>query len=255
MSRFIVDLSEPQSPTQEVRAKPIEDVPAKRPGRWKKVLGISAIVLLALMIVTGIVGYFYWQHLKTTPQYSLALLVDAARHDDQNTIDQVVNTDAVVDDFLPQITGKAVEIYGRGLPPQTIAKVSQIAAPILPAVKARARDELPGVIREKTEKFESIPFWAIAVGAERYLEIRIEGDIAFVKSKIPERPLEVKMRRNGDRWQVIGVKDDALAAKIAQKIGQNIIAIAQKGVTPSGERSLGIRNLQELLEQAQEILP
>lgn len=254
MSRFIVDLSDEQ-PRQQVRSKPIEENTVKKPGRWKKVLGISGAVLLVLIIAAGAGGYFYWQHLKSTPQYSLALLVDAARRDDQGTIDQVVNTDAVVDDFLPQITGKAIEIYGRGMPPQVIQKVSQIAAPILPAVKARARDELPGVIRERTEKFESIPFWAMAMGAERYLDIRTEGDIAFVKSTIPERPLEVKMRRNGERWQIIGVKDDALATKIAQRIGQSIIALAQKGVTPSGERSLGIKNLQELLDQAQEILP
>ena len=47
---------------------------------------------------------------------------------DQKTIDEVVDTNAVVDDFLPQITGKAVELYGRGLPPEIISRVSQIAA-------------------------------------------------------------------------------------------------------------------------------
>ena len=64
-----------------------------------------------------VVGFFYWQSIKTTPQYSLALLVDAARRDDQAEIDKLVNVDAVVDDFVPQITDKG----GRTLRSRTYA--------------------------------------------------------------------------------------------------------------------------------------
>lgn len=255
MSRFIVELGEHLA-AEKPRDSPSEadQGPLKR-GRLRRVLGISGIVLAVLLAAAGIGGYFYWQGLKKTPQYSLALMIDAARRDDQQQMDEVIDIDSVVDDFLPQITGKAVELYGRGLPPQVITRISALAAPVLPAVKDRARLELPGVIRERTEKFEKIPFWAIAAGAGRYLDVRIEGDTAYVKSLIPERPLEVRMRRKGDRWQIVGVVDDALATKIAQKIGQNIIALATKGFGGSDEKSLGIRNLQELLNQAQEILP
>ena len=35
----------------------------------------------------------------------------------------LVDIDAVVDDFLPQITGKAIELYGRNLPPDTFQRV------------------------------------------------------------------------------------------------------------------------------------
>lgn len=92
-------------------------------------MGIS----LAVILIVGAVGaYFYWQNLKNTPQYSLALLVDAARRDDQQEVDEFVDTDAVVDDFMPQIIGKAVELYGRGLPPSAIQKVAQVAAPFCP---------------------------------------------------------------------------------------------------------------------------
>lgn len=254
MSKFTVDLSEERE-SPKVRAAPLAGYATpNRRGRWRKVLLIAAGILGALLIIGGTVGYFYWQNLKTKPQYSLALLIDAARRNDQKTIDQVVNTDAVVDDFLPQITSKAIELYGRGLPPQAIARVAQVAAPVMPALKERAREELPGVIREKSEKFSSIPFWAIAMGAGKYLDIRIEGDVAYVKSLLPERPLEVTMRRNGERWQVVGVKDDVLATKIAQKVGQNIIAIATKGGVNSAGEKLGIKNLQDMLNQAQDLL-
>ena len=254
MSKFTVDLSE-QTPPKRESAAPLSGYqqPPKK-GRWRKALAITAAILGTVLIIAGIVGYFYWQNLKSTPQYSLALLIDAARRNDQKTIDEVVDTDAVVDDFMPQITNKAIELYGRGLPPQVIERASQAAAPVLPAVKERAREELPGVIREKSAKFASIPFWAIAVGAGRYLDVRIEGDTAYVKSLIPERPLEVKMRRNGERWQVVGVKDEVLATRIAEKVGQTIIALATKsGINSAGEK-LGIKNLQQMFDQLQDVL-
>lgn len=254
MSKFTVDLSDQTPPTKET-GPPLADYGATRkPGRLRKVMGIMAIIMAIILVVGGIGGYFYWQNLKTTPQYSLALLIDAARSNDQKTIDEVVDTDAVVEDFMPQITDKAIELYGRGLPPQVIARAAQAAGPVLPAVKERAREELPGVIREKSAKFASIPFWAIAVGAGQYLDVRIEGDTAYVKSLIPERPLEVKMRRNGERWQVVAVKDDVMATRIAEKVGQTIIALATKsGINSAGEK-LGIKNLQQMFDQLQDVL-
>src|SRR6185369_10505220 len=145
-------------------------------------------------------------------------------------VGQLVDIDAVVDDFIPQITDKAVELYGRGQPPTVIAKVAQIAQPLLPAVKDRARAELPKAIRSRTEQFGYVPFFAMVLGAERYLDIQVQGDQAFVKSKLPDRKLELKMRRDGDRWRIIGVRDEQLATNIAQTIGQQIMVLATKGV-------------------------
>jgi hypothetical protein len=254
MSKFIVDLGDTPSSGQPAHSPLAEYAVVRERGKRRKILKIVAGAVLVLLVAGGIAGYFYWQNLKKTPQYSLALLVDAARRDDQKTIDDVINTNAVVDDFMPQITGKAIELYGRGLPPETISRISLIAQPVMPAIKERARDALPKMIRDKTAKFQNIPFWAMAAGAERYLEIRIEGDIAYVKSKVPDRPLEVVMRRNGEKWQIVGVKDEELATRIAEKVGQSIIALASRnGVNAAGER-LGIKNLQDVLNQARDLL-
>ena len=207
MSNFVVNLNEsPKEAVRETVVAPsfLEDqIAPKKPSVFVKILKIVGGLLVSILLIAAVGGYFYWRSLKTTPQYSLALLVDAARRDDQKAIDQLVNTDAVVDDFMPQITSKAVELYGRGLAPATIQKVAQVAAPFLPAVKQRARAEVPNLIREKTSKFQTIPFWLIAIGAERYLEIINEGDRAFVRSKDPNRPLEVTLKRSGERWQVV----------------------------------------------------
>ncbi len=226
----------------------------KAKSKFVKIIGVPAALLGAVLLIAAVGGYFYWQSYKYTPQYSLALLIDAARRGDQTTVDRLVDSDAVVDDFMPQITDKAIELYGRGLPPQALAKVAQVAAPILPIVKERAKAELPRVIREKTDKFANVPFAAIVLGADRYLEITREGDTAFVKSKIADRPLEVKMKRNGDKWQIVGLTDEPLATRIAQKIGQEIILVATKGGIAQAGKSLGVNNLQDLLKQAENIL-
>src|SRR5262249_7606603 len=155
----------------------------------------------------------------------------------------LVDTNKVVDDFVPQIIGSAVEMYGRGLPSQTINNLTVVAAPIMPALKDRARAELPRVIRERTSKFDYVPFPAIVMGADRYLDIKIPGDTAEGTRKIPNKPLELRMMRVGDHWQVIGVEDKDLADKIAQTVGQQIIAIASGANIGDAGKKLGVKNL------------
>jgi hypothetical protein len=262
MSRFTVNINEPK---EEQRAEnpdvvkenvsfvPDETTPKKKRSRVGKVLGVLGILLLAFLLVAGIGGYFYWQSVKATPQYSLALLVDAARRDDNQQIAQLVDTEAVVDSFVPQITDKAVELYGRNLPPAQIAKVKESAAPIMPAIKQRAKEELPRVIREKTQPFESVPWWAIALFAGRAVEIQTENDTAYIKSKIPEREIEVTMKRNGDLWKIIAIKDEPLARRIAEKIGQELIAASTKGGIKKAGEKLGVQNLQDVMKKVEDI--
>jgi hypothetical protein len=211
------------------------------------------LVVFGLVAVGGIGFFLYYQSFKDTPQYSLALLVDAAKRDDKEQVNAIVNIDAVVEDFVPQITNKAVEMYGRGQPPEVLRKVARLALPLLPAVKERAKAELPRVIRERTSQFGSVPFFAMVLGADQYLDIRIDGDVAIVKSKLPDHQLEMKMRRNGDRWQIVGVRDEQVATAIARKIGQEIMAVAVGGAKSAADR-FGIGNLTELLRQAEELV-
>lgn len=226
--------------------------PAKK-RTFVKVLKISVVVLLMVAVAAAISGYFYWQSLKTRPQYSLALLIEAARNNDQAAINGLIDTDAAVDDFVPQVTSKAIELFGRGLPPQVLSRVERIAMPLMPAVKDRAREELPRLIREKTAKFKSVPFAGMVLGADRYLEVTENGNEATVKSKLPEHAFEVRMTRSGDIWKIVGVRDEKLATAIAQKIGQEIIAIASNSQNGNAARSSNLKNIQEVLREAQEI--
>lgn len=259
MSRFRVNLQEPSEP-KNVKFQPSEtpvfaaadNSRSAKPSGFLKVLKILGIAVVLFLFVGGIVSFLYWQSVKKTPSYSLAMLVDAARRDDQAQVEQYVDAQAVVENFMPQVTGKAIELYGRNLPPQTLAKIEKVAAPIVPIIEERAKIELPRVIREKTTAVEKVPYWMIALFANRAVDVSIEGDTATVKSKIPERPLELTMKRDGDRWKVTGMKDDVLARKIAEKIGQDIITAASKGGIKKAAETLGVSDV-DVIKNAEDI--
>lgn len=269
MSQFVVNLQEPEKDEElktsfgksagetianaKAEATRVEVAPPvkKRRGGCAKILGISAIALVILFLIGAVAGYFYWQGVKQAPQYSLALLVDAARRNDQKAIDELVDTDAVVESFLPQITDKAVELYGKNLPVEKLAKVKSAAQPLMPAIKQRARQEVPRVIQEKTDKFGAVPYWAIALGAEYYLDIKPSGETAIITSKIPERQFELTMKRSGDKWRVVAIKDEALATRIAQTVGQELIAIStREGLKQASEKlnAPGLENIKKKID-------
>ena len=209
---------------------------------------------MSVALVVGVAGYLYYRSLKTTPQYSLALLIDAAKRDDRNEIARLVDTDAVVDDFTQQIVDHAVDMYGRGLPPNVIQKAASIAQPLMPSVKAQARNVLPGAIRLRTKRFSNVPFFAMVFAADRYLQIDVTGDVATVKSKLEDRPLDIKMKRNGEGWQVVGVRDDQLSSDIARSIGQDLMDLATSKITDAAAERLGIGNLLNLVRQAENLV-
>lgn len=268
MSQFVVDLEDREEEDKiseskvdavqgedetVVRARAASPVGSLKPSRkfgfWR-----AALVILILLAGTGaVVGYSYWQGLRQSPQYSLAALVEAARNGDQKTLDELVDTDAVVESFVPQVIDRAVDLYGRNQPAERIAKIKTYAAPLMPAIKERARAEVPRVIKEKTDKFSGVPSWAIAIGASQYLDIRTEGDTALIVSKIPARPFELTMKRSGERWQVVGIKDDVLATRIAESIGQELMILSTKDGINKAVESLGIPSLDRIRKKVEDL--
>ena len=254
MSSFVVRLDDdPKESHPQVRAA-ADKIPTRGKRRTGRIILLSLVGLALIGLVVGIGGYFYYRSFYNTPQYSLALLADAAKRDDKKAIEELIDIDSVVDDFVPQVTDKAIELYGKGQPPALVERVKKISAPLMPAVKQQARDRLPKAIRDRADKFGYVPFFAMVIGAERYLDITVTGDDAILKSKIPDHPLEMKMHRNGDRWKIVGIKDDSLANDIAQKIGQQIIALATNGMNKKTAEKLGVGNLADLLRQVQELV-
>lgn len=212
----------------------------------KKFLKIGILGIVFTSIVLGAAGFLYWQSLKDEPQYALASIVDAARRNDDVALNELVDSDAVVDSLVPQITVKAVEIYGRGLAPGLISKIAVAASPLIPGLKELARAELPKLIRRETERIGDVAFPMIVLGGPRYIDIRVDGDKAFVKTKDPEHPTEIIMTRREGKWRVTAVRDERIAADIAQRAGQEIIGL----VDGSGSKNANFDRLLKQIEKA-----
>jgi len=211
-------------------------------------------MLASVIVIAGASVLIYYEQLKKTPQYSLALLIDAARRDDKDQFAQLIDTDAVVDDFVQQVMDHAVDLYGRGVPQVVIDKARSLTAPILPIIKSQAHDRLAAAIKVRTQKFANVPFFVMVFAADRYLQIDVNGDVATVHSKLEDRPLDIKMKRNGDRWQVVSVKDDQLATDVARSIGQEIMQLAETKITDTAAAQLGLTNLLNLVRQAESLI-
>jgi hypothetical protein len=210
---------------------------------------------LTVSVVGGTAAcYIYWRSFADTPQYSLALLVDAARNGDRSAVEKLVDSDAVVEDLVSQVVAKAVELYGRGLPDPVIAGIAAAAEPLLPAVKERTRAELPSLIRRETERFADVPFALLVVAADRYLDITVAGRSALIRSRTAGQNFEVKMHRNGELWQIVSVRDDDLANEIAEAIGREVIKAAAGGDLKNAAEGLGADNVRDLIRRAEELL-
>ena len=222
--------------------------------KHRRRLKIALLMLASVIVIAGASVLIYYEQLKKTPQYSLALLIDAARRDDKDQFAQLIDTDAVVDDFVQQVMDHAADLYGRGVPQVVIDKARSLTAPILPIIKSQAHDRLAAAIKVRTQKFANVPFFVMVFAADRYLQIDVNGDVATVHSKLEDRPLDIKMKRNGDRWQVVSVKDDQLATDVARSIGQEIMQLAETKITDTAAAQLGLTNLLNLVRQAESLI-
>lgn len=215
------------------------EIRPKKRGRLGRILLILGALLILVLLGVGIAGYFWWSNLQRSPSYSLALLIAAAHKDDKAGIDKMLDTNAVVDKFIPQITEKATEKYGRGFPPAVIARAKQLIPQVTPIIAERARAEIPRLIKEKAQAAKDYSPWLMAIGISRVVTVKENGDDATVTATLNERPVELIMRRDGANWKVIGVKDEALADKITEEIAQKILQIAnqkQTGKNPNNQK-------------------
>lgn len=196
--------------------------PSAKRRRWPIVLGIIGIILIGLVVG----GYFYWQHYKTKPAYSLALAVNAAQRADAPAFDEVFDTDKVVESFAPQMIDEAKERFGTSLSPAIQKRVEALIPALLPAVKDSVRSEVMKHVRDATARAEGKPFFLLALLLPYYVDIKEQGDTVTVSGKTADRNIELTMQRsNNARWQVVAVKDQTLAKRLVDDIAKDLPAV------------------------------
>jgi hypothetical protein len=190
--------------------------------KWPIVLGIIGIVLVGLVIGS----YFYWQHYKTKPAYSLALVINAAQRNDTAAFDEVLDTDQVVQSFAPQMIDEASGRLGNALTPAMRQRVEALVPTLLSKVRDTVHDEVMRQAKEASVRAQGKPFFLVALFLPYTVDIKQNGDTATITAKVNDRNLELTMQRSSEqRWKIIAVKDPVLARNLVDNIAKDLPAI------------------------------
>lgn len=214
-SRIVVSLD---------RAREMAHVP-KKGSRGARILLIVLLVIAALLLGLAIGFFFWWRSYKTSPAYSLALLVDAAQRNDAAGIDEIVDTNKVVENFAPQVTEQAAARFGTALTPAVRKQVESLVPKLIPRVQQKVREEVVRQVKEMGASAEGKPFFLIALSIPYLLDINEEGDTAKATGTQNERTIELTLQRNGERWKIVGVKDEQLAKRVVDDIAKDLPAV------------------------------
>ena len=229
-NRIVIDLNQPPPPGWRPRGK--------RSGRARRILAIIGVVLLLLLIGVSAGAFFWWQHLKSQPAYTLALLVDAAQRDDRQELDRILDLDKISESFVSDVRSRVTgtSILNSLVPSQ----LDQIISNITPRLKETLREVLPTEIRRVTEPAKGKPVFLIALSAPYFATITQNGASATVDLKFKDEQIQLTMQQAEDRWRVVSIRDDRLTNVIADT--------AKKGLSQRGSQVQDeiIRRLREM---------
>lgn len=203
-------------------------------------LAVAAVVVLAL-VAGGI--FFWWQRYKTTPAYSLAVMVDAAQRNDMATVQSMIDIDQLVQNFADEVTDKAAGRYGVALGASARDQIKALTPTLMPRAKETILATLGARIKEVSEKAERKPFILVALGLPYVVNISSNEDPNKATVQIPNQPVKLEMSRAADGWKVVAYRDEAMVQRAIDQVIKELPAIgvngAQKG-TDARKRGKGI---------------
>ena len=212
-SRIVIDVARAQG---EARKK------GWRAGRAGRLLSVTALIIIGVVLVLLVSTYAWWRSFEKSPAYSLALLVDAAQRDDTQAVESLIDADQIAQGFVPQVIDKLAGA-GSQLTPQARAQLNTALPQLLPRVRETMRDEVArGLKGLRGGDTSSTPFFVKALGVRGLTDVKEQGDTAAVAVKSESRALDLTMKREGERWRVVTVKDDQLATDIATRLASSV---------------------------------
>ena len=215
-SRIVIDVERMQA---EARARK-----GRRFGRAGRFLSVTGLVVIAVVLVLLTGGYLWWRSFEKSPAYSLALLVDAAQRGDNQAVESLVDADQTAQGFIPQVIEK-LTAADSPVPPQARPQLTSALPQLLPRVRESMREEIAQDVKALSKGHTS--FLLTALGVRGAADVKEQGGKATVNVKAGDRPVELTMVRDGERWKVVNVKDDVVANDIAARLASNIPASPQ----------------------------
>ncbi|HKO95644.1 MAG TPA: hypothetical protein VJU86_01540 [Pyrinomonadaceae bacterium] len=183
---------------------------------------VLLLITLALLIISVVGAFAWWRYFKTTPTYSLAVLIDAAQRDDAQAFDTVFDTDKVVENFLSDQAQKPQAGYLPNLSVSLRDRLKSAPPSVVTYVKTGIREGVRRRINELGESAGNAPIVLTALVLYFKTHLRVDGEKATVSISRNDQKLELGMLRNNDHWRVVSAKDDALAARIIANLAKDL---------------------------------
>ena len=177
------------------------------------------------MLIVGVAAFFWWRNYQTTPAYSLALVIDAAQRDDMPAFRSRLDDDEIARNLVVVVREKVSSRYGFALSSALQQKIDNLLPSLLPQLKDRIHTEVAKEVKEFSSRAESKPFVVVALTISSLVTITTEGDNARAIAPIPDRTIEVVMRRDGDLWKIVDFKDDVLVQRVVEGMMKDLPAI------------------------------
>jgi hypothetical protein len=205
--------------------------------RWLRILAALAIIVVAFVIVVGIVGFFSWRRFQASPEYSLALLVDAVQRNDQEQLAKLIDDDEIAKNMSASVSQKAAARYGGAISASTQQQIERVMPSLLPRLKQTIHDEVIKEIRSFASTSEPKPFIVLLLTVPSVVTITTEGDVAKASAARSNQTFELTMRRDADRWKLVAFNDDAVVQRLTDTVMKDLPAI---GALDSGDPLLKI---------------
>ena len=178
-----------------------------------------ALILGGLLLIALAGAFFWWQHYKTTPAYSLALLVDAAQRNDDAAFDRLIDMEKVVDNFMPQVLQTTAGGVASDVANSLRTQIQSLAPGVMATVKETLKKEIRKRINELAGSSGARPFFLTALAIPFKAKISESDETAKALINSGDHQVELSMERiDGSYWRVTSLRDDELATRVADNI-------------------------------------
>jgi hypothetical protein len=170
------------------------------------------------LLIGSLAAVVWWQYYKTTPAYSLAILVDAAQRNDTAAFDEVFDVNQVAESFASQVA----KSKGINLPGWLGSGLQSISPRVTDIIKPIVREGVRRRIYDLGVQSDGKLFLLTALGILIKANIIKEGNRATATITHREQTLKLRLERTDRHWKVVSVNDDALAARIMADVANEL---------------------------------
>lgn len=200
---------------------------AKKSRRWTKVLGILFALVLVIVGIVAIAGFFWWRSYQSTPAYALSLMLDAAQRGDVVEFQKRLDDEAIAKNMVAAASQKAAARYGLALSNTVKHQIDSTMPSLLQEIKPVIHEEVAMKINAFAAKSKPRPFIFLVIAVPSLMTITTEGDTAKASASLNDRRFELALQRGADGWKVTEFKDDVVIQRVVDRVMTQLPAIGQ----------------------------